>query len=69
LILGGELDPITTTADLEDLAASIEGSRLELLPDTGHGLRNKPDEARAVVREFITRPSPIERPEQPERET
>jgi pimeloyl-ACP methyl ester carboxylesterase len=69
LILGGELDPITTTADLEDLAVSIEGSRLELLPGTGHGLRNKPDEARAIVRDFITRPAPIERTEQPEPNT
>jgi pimeloyl-ACP methyl ester carboxylesterase len=54
LILGGELDPITTAADLEDLAASIDGSRLEILPDTGHGLRNKPDEALAIIRDFVS---------------
>jgi proline iminopeptidase len=58
LILGGELDPITTVADLEDLSSAIEGSRLEILPDTGHGLLNKADEALAIVRNFITSPTP-----------
>jgi pimeloyl-ACP methyl ester carboxylesterase len=54
LVLGGELDPITTAADLQDLAAAIPGSQLRIVPGTGHGLRNKPDEALAIVREFIT---------------
>lgn len=54
LILGGELDPITTVADLEELAAAIPGARLEILPGTGHGARNKLDEALAIVREFVT---------------
>jgi pimeloyl-ACP methyl ester carboxylesterase len=53
LILGGDLDPITTAADLEDLAAAIPGSRLEIVSDTGHGLRNKPEEALAIIRDFI----------------
>jgi proline iminopeptidase len=56
LVLGGELDPITTAADLEDLAAAIPEARLEILPDTGHGLRNKPAEALAIVCEFILAP-------------
>ena len=53
LVLGGELDPITTAADLEDLAAAIPGSQLTIVPGTGHGLRNKPDDALAIVRGFI----------------
>ncbi len=54
LILAGELDPITTLADHEDLAAAISGSRLEVFPDAGHGVfRDKPQEALAVIREFI----------------
>jgi pimeloyl-ACP methyl ester carboxylesterase len=47
LILGGELDPLATSADLEDLAAAIPGSQLTIVPGTGHGLRNKPDEGAA----------------------
>jgi pimeloyl-ACP methyl ester carboxylesterase len=54
LILAGELDPITTLADHEDLAAAIPGSRLEVFADAGHGVfRDKPLEALAVIREFI----------------
>jgi pimeloyl-ACP methyl ester carboxylesterase len=54
LILAGELDPITTLADHEDMAAAIPGSRLEVFADAGHGVfRDKPQEARAVIREFI----------------
>lgn len=53
LILGGELDPLATPADLEDLAAAIPGSQLVIVPGTGHGLRNKPAEAAAIVRRFI----------------
>jgi pimeloyl-ACP methyl ester carboxylesterase len=53
LILGGELDPLATAADLEDLAAAIPGSQLTLVPGTGHGLRNKPDQAAAIVRRFL----------------
>ena len=54
LILAGELDPITTLADHEDMAAAITGSRLEVFPDAGHGVfRDKPQEALAVIREFI----------------
>src|SRR6266487_1503239 len=37
LILAGALDPITTLADHEDMAAAIPGSRLEVFPDAGHG--------------------------------
>ncbi|HJQ51838.1 MAG TPA: alpha/beta hydrolase [Gaiellaceae bacterium] len=54
LILGGELDPLATPADLEELAAAIPGSQLTIVPGTGHGLRNKPDEAAASVRRFLT---------------
>jgi len=54
LILAGELDPITTLADHDDMAAAIPGSRLEVFSDAGHGVfRDKPREALAVIREFI----------------
>lgn len=54
LILAGELDPITTVADHEDIAARIPGSRLEVFPDAGHGVfRDKPTEALSVIREFV----------------
>ena len=54
LVLAGELDPITPVADLEDVAAGIPGARLEVLPDAGHGIfRDKPDEALALVRDFV----------------
>jgi len=53
LILGGELDPITTATDVEDLAAAIPGSQLTIVPGTGHGLRNKSDQAVGIVRGFI----------------
>ncbi|MFL5950162.1 MAG: alpha/beta fold hydrolase [Gaiellaceae bacterium] len=54
LIIGGELDPITTAADLEDLAAAIPHAQLELLSDTGHGVRNKLGEALPMIRDFIS---------------
>jgi pimeloyl-ACP methyl ester carboxylesterase len=54
LILAGALDPITTLADHEDLAAAIPGSRLEVFPDAGHGVfRDKPEDALRVIREFV----------------
>ena len=53
LVLAGEVDPITPVADLEDLAAGIAGSWLEVFPDAGHGVfRDKPEEALALVRAF-----------------
>jgi pimeloyl-ACP methyl ester carboxylesterase len=53
LILAGGLDPITTLADHEDLAAALPGARLEVFPEAGHGVfRDMPDEALAVIREF-----------------
>jgi pimeloyl-ACP methyl ester carboxylesterase len=52
--MAGELDPITTVADAQDLAAAIPGSRLELVADAGHGvLRDKPAEATQMIRRFI----------------
>jgi pimeloyl-ACP methyl ester carboxylesterase len=54
LILAGELDPVTTIADHEEMAAGIRGSRLEIFQDAGHGVfRDKPDEALAVIRDFV----------------
>ena len=58
LILAGALDPITTLADHEDLAAAIPGSRLEVFPAAGHGVfRDKPEEALAVIRDFVLAPA------------
>ena len=54
LILAGELDPITTVADHEDMAAAIPGSRLEIFTDAGHGVfRDKPAEALGLIRDFV----------------
>ena len=54
LILSGELDPITTVADHEVLAAAIPGSRLVIIEGAGHGVfRDKQDEALAAISGFI----------------
>ena len=54
LVLAGELDPVTTVADHEELAAAIPGSRLEVLPNAGHGVfRDRPAEALSIIREFV----------------
>ena len=53
LILAGELDPITTVADHQDMAAGIRGSRLEVFAGAGHGVfRDKPTEALELIRAF-----------------
>jgi pimeloyl-ACP methyl ester carboxylesterase len=58
LILAGELDPITTLADAQDLAAAIPQSELVVFPEAGHGVwRDKPEEAIATIREFTVRPA------------
>jgi pimeloyl-ACP methyl ester carboxylesterase len=63
LILAGELDPITTTADHEEMAAAIPTSRLELFPDAGHGVfRDKPDQALNLIRDFILASTDTEAP-------
>jgi pimeloyl-ACP methyl ester carboxylesterase len=55
LILGGELDPITPVADAEDIAAAIPHATLRIFAGAGHGVfRDEPDEAIAVIREFVT---------------
>ena len=54
LILAGELDPITTVPDHDEMAAAIQKSRLEVFSDAGHGVfRDKPEEALAVIRDFV----------------
>lgn len=54
LILAGELDPITTVPDHEEMAAAIPGSRLEVFDNAGHGVfRDRPDAALNVIRDFI----------------
>ena len=59
LILAGKLDPITTIPDHQELSAAIRGSRLEIFPDAGHGVfRDKPEEALAVIRDFLMQPTP-----------
>jgi proline iminopeptidase len=58
LILCGELDPLITVRDQEELAAGIAGSRLVVFNGAGHGVwRDKPDEALAAIREFIATPT------------
>ena len=56
LVLGGELDPITPHADAEDIAAAIPNAELRIFEGAGHGVfRDKPEEARTVIREFVLR--------------
>jgi pimeloyl-ACP methyl ester carboxylesterase len=57
LILSGELDPVVTVRDQEELAKAIPESRLVVFEGAGHGVwRDKPDEALAAIREFICAP-------------
>ena len=54
LVLGGEFDPITPVADSEDIAAAIPGAVLRIVEGAGHGVfRDKPEEALAIIREFV----------------
>lgn len=54
LILGGELDPITTAEDVRELAAAVPEARLEMFADAGHGVfRDRSAEALALIRDFI----------------
>jgi pimeloyl-ACP methyl ester carboxylesterase len=54
LILGGELDPITTAEDVRELAAAIPEARLEMFADAGYGVfRERPVEALALIRDFV----------------
>ena len=54
LILAGELDPVTTVADHEEMAAAINGSTLRVFAEAGHGVfRDRPEEALTVIREFV----------------
>jgi proline iminopeptidase len=54
LILAGELDPMTTVLDHEEMAAAIRGSQLEVFRDAGHGVfRDRPDEALTMIRDFV----------------
>ncbi len=56
LVLGGELDPITPVADAEDISAAIPNAELRIFEGAGHGVfRDKPEEAVAVIREFVLR--------------
>lgn len=54
LILGGELDPITTAEDVRELAGAIPGALLEMFTDAGHGVfRERPAETLALIRNFV----------------
>jgi proline iminopeptidase len=54
LILAGQLDPIATVADHQEMAALIQVSQLEVFQDAGHGVfRDKPGEALGVIRNFV----------------
>jgi proline-specific peptidase len=56
LILSGELDPIITVRDQEELAEAIPESRLVVFENAGHGVwRDKPEEALAAIRDFMPR--------------
>jgi pimeloyl-ACP methyl ester carboxylesterase len=56
LLLAGELDPMVTIADVEELAAALPQDRLrfERFPNAGHLLAfEQPDAVLALIREFV----------------
>ena len=56
LLLAGELDPMVTIADAEELAAALPSDRLrfERFQDAGHMLAiEQPDAVLALIREFV----------------
>lgn len=58
LVMAGALDPVTPLQDAQEIAAAIPAPWGELVtfPKAGHGAwRDQPDEALAVLREFVTR--------------
>jgi proline iminopeptidase len=56
LVIGGELDPITPVADSRDIAAAIPQAEVRIFDGAGHGVfRDQPEEAVAVIREFVLR--------------
>jgi pimeloyl-ACP methyl ester carboxylesterase len=56
LVLGGELDPITPVADSHDIASAIPQAEVRIFEGAGHGVfRDQPEEAVAVIREFMLR--------------
>jgi pimeloyl-ACP methyl ester carboxylesterase len=56
LVLGGELDPITPVADSQDIVAAIAQAEVRIFEGAGHGVfRDQPEEAVAVIREFVLR--------------
>src|SRR5262249_2897849 len=56
LVLGGELDPICPVADSQDIAAEIPEAELRIVEGAAHGVfRDKPEEAVAIIRDFILR--------------
>lgn len=56
LILSGELDPMITVRDQEELAEVLPESRLVVFENAGHGVwRDKPEEALTAIRDFIRR--------------
>jgi pimeloyl-ACP methyl ester carboxylesterase len=54
LLVGGELDPITTAEDMRELAAAIPEAKLKMFSDAGHGaFREHPEETLGLIRDFI----------------
>jgi proline iminopeptidase len=56
LVIGGELDPITTAEDIRELAAAIPNSRLQMFADAGHGVFRHSEHANEtldLIRDFI----------------
>jgi len=57
LVLAGEEDPVCPLADMQEIAAALPAhlTRFVSIPGAGHGTwRDKPEEAFAVLREFIS---------------
>jgi pimeloyl-ACP methyl ester carboxylesterase len=56
MLLAGELDPMITIADAEDLAAALPAEQLRFhrFPDAGHMLAlEQPEAVLSLIREFV----------------
>jgi pimeloyl-ACP methyl ester carboxylesterase len=54
LVVGGERDRLVSPRSLDDVATSITGARLEVMPDVGHHpMFERPDDFNVLLRGFF----------------
>jgi pimeloyl-ACP methyl ester carboxylesterase len=53
-VIGGDIDPIATVADLEELAAGIDGAQLAIIAGAGHStFRDYPEATLGRLQAFV----------------